>query len=200
MIKKTLTFEDFNGETVTEEFYFHISEADLAKQELLAVFEGGMEEKLRKAVEKGNAAAIVDLFEFIIKGSIGEKSADGKKFFKNQEIIDSFVASNAYSVLFMELVTDAVKGAEFINGVVPANLADKIKPADIKVPALGGVKGEPDPVPTKKPGKKQRMTREEILAGMRNKTQPRVLEYKDIVEMSQEDLDSALDAGAIIAE
>lgn len=200
MIKKTLTFEDFNGETVTEDFYFHISEADIAKQEMLASFEGGMEEKLRKAIEKGDAQTIIDLFEFIIKGSIGEKSPDGKKFFKNQEITDNFVASNAYSVLFMELVTDAVKGANFINGVVPANLADQIKQQDIKMPALKGMSPTSMMVDEVKKPKSGRMTREEILAGMRKKTQPRVLEYKDIVEMSQEELDSELEAGAIIAE
>ena len=49
----------------------------------------------------------------------GEKSPDGKRFIKNQELRDAFAQTEAYSDLFMELATDAEAAARFINGIVP---------------------------------------------------------------------------------
>ena len=55
----------------------------------------------------------------------GVKSDDGKRFIKNERLREEFASSEAYSVLFMEIVTDADAAAKFINAVIPAGLIEE---------------------------------------------------------------------------
>lgn len=120
MLKKTITYEDFNGDMVTEDHFFHISKADLV--ELEVSHEGGMAAWLQKIVESNNGKDIIEEFKKLLLMSYGKKSADGKRFIKTQELREEFLSSEAYSTLFMELVTDAAAAAAFVNGIVPKNL------------------------------------------------------------------------------
>jgi hypothetical protein len=119
MIKKTIEYTDFNGEPATDDFYFHMSRADLAKMELGA---GGFEEYMKRIIRAQDGQQIIDVVEKIVKGSYGERSADGSKFTKNDKVLEAFTSSGAYDALFYELVTDAEKSAEFMQGVLPAEL------------------------------------------------------------------------------
>jgi hypothetical protein len=123
VLKKTITYEDFNGETVSEDFFFHLSKAELVELEMS--HEGGLSEALQRIVEAEDAKSIIKEFKNIILGSYGKKSPDGRRFIKNQELRDEFESSEAYSTLFMELVTDADAAAEFVNGVIPKGLAEE---------------------------------------------------------------------------
>ena len=117
MIKKTITYTDYNDKVRTEDFYFNLSKAELVDMEMSE--EGSMSEKLEKIVKEEDKAKIVAMFKDIVLKAYGEKSADGKRFMKSQEIRDGFVQTEAYSNLFMELASNAEAAAEFINGVIP---------------------------------------------------------------------------------
>lgn len=123
MLKKTITYEDFNGDTVSEDFFFHLSKAELVELELS--HKGGLSEALKRIVAAEDGKAIISEFKSIILGAYGKRSDDGRRFIKNQELRDEFESTEAYSVLFMEMVTDAEAAAEFINGVIPKNLAEE---------------------------------------------------------------------------
>jgi hypothetical protein len=123
VLKKTITYEDFNGETVSEDFFFHLSKAELVELEMS--HKGGLSESLQRIVEAEDGKSIIAEFKNIILGSYGKKSLDGKRFIKNQDIRDEFESSEAYSTLFMELVTDAGAAAEFVNGVIPKGMAEE---------------------------------------------------------------------------
>lgn len=123
MLKKTITYEDFNGETVSEEFFFHLNKAELVELELS--HEGGMSESLQRIIDAQDGKSIIAEFKNIILGSYGKKSVDGRRFIKNQQMRDEFESSEAYSTLFMELVTDTDAAIEFINGVIPAGMAEE---------------------------------------------------------------------------
>lgn len=126
MLKKTIAYTDYNGVSRKEDFYFNLTEAELTEMELSA--EGGLEEMTKRMVASKDGAAIIQFFKDIILKSYGVKSLDGRKFEKTKEIRDDFEATPAYSILFMELATDADKGAEFINGIVPNGVdSDKLK-------------------------------------------------------------------------
>lgn len=126
MLKKTIAYTDYNGVSRKEDFYFNLTEAELTEMELSA--EGGLEEMTKRMVASKDGAAIIQFFKDIILKSYGIKSLDGRKFEKTKEIRDDFEATPAYSILFMELATDADKGAEFINGIVPNGVdSDKLK-------------------------------------------------------------------------
>jgi 5'-deoxynucleotidase YfbR-like HD superfamily hydrolase len=69
----------------------------------------------------------MEIFADLIYMSYGRKSLDGRRFEKSEEIKRDFMETEAYSVLFTELVTDAKKAADFINAIVPKELSDEIE-------------------------------------------------------------------------
>lgn len=123
MLKKTITYKDFNDEEVSEDFFFHLSKAEIVELEMSE--EGGLSEALKKIIASKDGKEIIARFKDIILGSYGKRSPDGKRFVKNQQIREEFESSEAYSVLFMELVTNAEKAAEFVNGIIPKGMAEE---------------------------------------------------------------------------
>ena len=117
MLKKSVTYTDLNGDEVTEDLFFHLSQAELVEMEMSE--EGGMSEALKKIIEAEDGKQIIKQFKEIILGAYGKRSEDGKRFIKNQQLRDEFESSEAYSALFMELVTNTDSAIEFTNGIVP---------------------------------------------------------------------------------
>lgn len=129
MLKETMTYEDFNGVSRTEDFYFHLSEAEVMEMELGTT--GGLTETIKRIVQAQDTPEIIKIFKDLILKAHGEKSLDGKRFIKTQEIRDAFAQTEAYSQLFMKLATDDKAAAKFVNGIVPANMSKKETPATI---------------------------------------------------------------------
>lgn len=120
MLKKTITYTDYNGVERTEDFYFNLSKAELMEMELTTT--GGLGETIKQIVKAQDNASIVKIFKDLVLKAHGVKSPDGKRFIKSDEIRDSFEQSEAYSILFMELATDADAAANFVNGIIPNDL------------------------------------------------------------------------------
>lgn len=118
MLKKTITYTDYNGTERTEDFYFNLTKAELMEMQLSK--NGGLDVSIRKIVDSQDAPGIIKIFKDLILKAYGEKSDDGKRFMKSKEISDAFSQTEAYSQLFMELATDADAASKFINGIVPA--------------------------------------------------------------------------------
>lgn len=127
MLKKAITYVDYNGVTRTEDFYFNLSRAELLTMELMT--EGGLGEMIKKIVAAEDRPAIIKVFKELILKSYGEKSPDGRRFVKSAEISKAFSETEAYSELFMELSTDEEMAAKFISGIIPRDAADTAKPA-----------------------------------------------------------------------
>jgi hypothetical protein len=123
VLKKTVTYTDFNGEEVKEDFFFHLSKAELVELEMS--HEGGLSSAMERIIETDDRAAIVAEFKKIILLSYGKKSADGKRFIKNATLREGFESTAAYSALFIELVTNTDSAVEFMNGVIPADMAEE---------------------------------------------------------------------------
>ena len=128
MLKETITYTDFNGNTRTEDFYFHLNKAEVTKMEMGV--KGGLAEKIKRIVAAEDTPAIIEVFEDLIKKSYGVKTLDGRGFMKTQAALDEFMATEAYSELFMKLATNDEAAARFINGVVPADLSKQIAAAN----------------------------------------------------------------------
>lgn len=116
MIKKTITYTDYNGETRTDEFFFNLNKAELIELEMSET--GGYTEMIRRIVSAQDMPTIIKVIKELISKSYGEKSPDGKRFIKSQELSNAFMQTEAYTELFMEIAQDADKAAEFFNGVV----------------------------------------------------------------------------------
>nr|DAZ81549.1 MAG TPA: hypothetical protein [Caudoviricetes sp.] len=123
MLKKTITYTDYNGVERTEDKYFNLSKAEIMEMEMSTA--GGFAEMVQGIVKAQDAPAIMKIFKDIILKSYGEKSPDGKRFIKSKELSDEFSQTEAYSDLFMELCTNAEASAAFINGIIPADVAEK---------------------------------------------------------------------------
>ncbi len=120
---RKITYTDYNGNQRTEDFYFNINKSEVTKMELGV--DGGYGNMLKRIIETKDGPMIMETFNKLILQSYGVKSLDGKRFEKSPELAAAFEQSEAYNVLFMELVTDAKKGADFVNAVLPNDLVEQ---------------------------------------------------------------------------
>jgi hypothetical protein len=133
MLKKDITFKDFNGQTRTESFYFNLKNSDLLKMELSEA--GGFADRVNRIISEQNQKKLFKAFEGFVLASYGEKSPDGREHLKSKSITRKFTSTNAYSTLLMELAFDAEAGAEFINGIVTKEQLAEVKEMVVKMQA-----------------------------------------------------------------
>lgn len=117
MLKKTITYIDYDDNKRTEDFYFNLTKAEVTEMELST--SGGLSKMLQKIVAELDTKPIIEMFKDLILKAYGEKSPDGKRFIKNKELRDAFSQTEAYSELFMELAENADAAAAFVNGITP---------------------------------------------------------------------------------
>lgn len=147
MHKKTITYKDFDGNKRTEDYYFHLTKAEVIMW-MTTENEYTLDKIIHQLVEKNNGQKIMEVFEDLIMRSYGVKSLDGRRFTKSQEVKGAFKESEAYSALFMELVSDAKAASAFINGIMPKELMDQVNAEILKHPD-----GIPDELRDYLPGK-----------------------------------------------
>lgn len=116
MIKKTISYVDFNGTQRNDDYYFHLSVPEATR--FAARFgEQGWEAGIKSIVDSGDLRDVLDLFEDVILTSYGQKSPDGRTFVKNKEMRESFSNSEAYAQLFEELIMSPDAMTQFAKGI-----------------------------------------------------------------------------------
>lgn len=120
MLKKTIEYTDYNDVKRKEDFYFNLTKAEIMEMELSTT--GGLAEMIQKIIDTQDIPQIIKIFKELVLKAYGEKSADGKRFIKNDEIRDGFAQTEAYSELFMELSTNPDAASAFVNGIIPDNI------------------------------------------------------------------------------
>lgn len=131
MLKETIKYTDYNNVERTEDFWFHLSKAELMEWEMGTT--GGLTEMIKRIVDAKDAPAIIKISKELILKAYGQKSPDGKRFIKSEELATEFSQTEAYSQLFMELATDADKAAAFVNGIMPSDVAEKAAAAPVAI-------------------------------------------------------------------
>ena len=126
MLKKTIEFEDYDGNMRKEDHYFNLNKAEVIKW-LTMTGDYTLDKVLDRLSTERNGKKIMEIFEGLIHMSYGKKSLDGRKFEKTDEIWNDFYQTEAYSILFTELVTDARKAAEFVNQIIPKSLSNEVE-------------------------------------------------------------------------
>lgn len=143
MIKRPISYTNFDGQPKTKEVYFHISLAEMVEME--ASVPGGFRANLMKIIEAEDAEAIVNAVKQFILMAYGQKSQDGESFVKTEQGRIDFSQTAAYQSLFMELATDADKAGDFINGIFPPELVAAAQAEQAKTQILIP-KSDPDPI------------------------------------------------------
>lgn len=123
MLKKTIKYVDCNEIERKEDFYFNLTEAELMEMEYGTT--GGFSEMIKKIIAAQDTPTIMKIFKELLLKAYGEKSPDGKRFVKSEELSTAFSQTEAYSKLFMELATNDVKAAEFVNGIIPKSVSSQ---------------------------------------------------------------------------
>lgn len=134
MLKRTITYKDYNDVERTETFYFNLSEAELHEMEFGV--QGTYSAMIQKIIDAQDTPTLIKIFKELLFKCYGEKSEDGRRFRKSEELSKAFSETEAYSILYMELATNAEAAAEFVNGVLPAGLnekyGNKVTPIEMK--------------------------------------------------------------------
>lgn len=136
MLKKTITYTDYDGVERTEDFFFNLNKAEIAEMELSN--HGGMERLIQQIAMTQDRKRLIELFKDIILKSYGEKSLDGRRFIKSKELSEAFSQTEAYSELFMQLATNSEMASKFINGIMPTTNAapEEVAKAEEEAKAL----------------------------------------------------------------
>jgi hypothetical protein len=142
MYTKKIKYNDFNGTEREEEFFFNLTKAELLEMELMQG--GGMENYITRIIAEQDQGKIMQMFKEIILKAYGEKSLDGKRFVKSEEISTAFTQTGAYDVLFVELATDADAASTFINAVIPEEIVQELATGQNK-PQVKGTLPNADP-------------------------------------------------------
>jgi len=127
MLKKTIKYEDYNGDIRVEDFYFNLTRTELIEMEFVGSNGGSFTDSIRTLMSSPDNGEIIKTVKHIILSSYGEKSADGRRFVKNDEVREAFVQSPAYDALYMELSTDAQAASDFFNGLIPASISSQME-------------------------------------------------------------------------
>lgn len=134
MIKKQITYTDYDGNERTESFWFALNQAELLEMNLEK--NGGLSNMITRITETNDYAELSRILKDLIRRSYGVKSDDGKRFVKSPAMTDEFMQTEAYSEMFTELVTDAGATSEFIQGIIPQKLAAQVMAEQKKLEAV----------------------------------------------------------------
>lgn len=148
MLKKTVKYEDFNGNPTSDDFYFNLTKAELVELEMS--YEDGFAATLQRIIDAKDNRTLIKEFKKLVLISYGIKSEDGKRFIKSDKLREEFEQTAAYSALFIELAMDANAASAFINGITPADLLAAVNDQDKPIgppPSPQSISAPPPPPP-----------------------------------------------------
>lgn len=125
MYVKKIPYTNYNGEKRERKFYFNLNKAELLDMELTT--KGGYQNFIERIIETRDQEELIRLFRELIQKSYGVKSDDGEMFIKNEQVLNEFIQTEAYSELYVELATNADSAAEFVNGIMPPALMAEVE-------------------------------------------------------------------------
>ena len=103
MYVQKIKYTDYNGMERNETFYFNFTKAEVVEMEYGV--SGGLTAVLNQISETKDFPKLIAIFKDLILKAYGEKSPDGRRFIKSKELSDEFSQTEAYSELYIKLVT-----------------------------------------------------------------------------------------------
>ena len=137
MLKKTITFTDYNDVTRTEDYYFNLDKSELYEME--AESYGGYGQMLQRIIDSPDTKKTMEYLKDLILRAVGEKSPDGINFDKNDEISNRFYHSAAYDNLLCSMVENPDVAAEFAKGIIPKAMLQAVSSVSSELPGQLGI-------------------------------------------------------------
>lgn len=127
MFKKTIKYENFNGEKREMEANFSLKQTEII--EFDKKYQGGIQGELTRIAATQNRSGMIALVQDLVLASYGQKSLDGERFIKNEDQTIAFKESNAFDEFVVEICSDETgdKLTKFITGIMPAKLSEEAK-------------------------------------------------------------------------
>ncbi len=126
MLKKTITYEDWNGKTRTEDFYFNLTRTEIAELEYGLGLGKSLTDTLQTIVDNDDTAMVIKVVKELLLSAYGMKSEDGRRFIKNQEVREAFEQNPAFDTIYMSLATDPEYAVDFLLGIIPREAIDNL--------------------------------------------------------------------------
>lgn len=151
MIKKTITFEDFDGEKKTKDFYFHMNQVEFSK--LNGEVPGGIEHRIQEIIADKDEDAMLRLIDMLVSRSYGERDSEDGGFTKigrnGRPLYEKFVNTSAYDNLIIELIQSENAIVKFLTGIMPNEVQVRLNEEYKKRQAgeNGKTEGQPKLVP-----------------------------------------------------
>lgn len=130
MLTKTIKTVDWDGNEIEDTLYFNLTESELMEMELSTA--GGFAKKMQACLNRKDVPELMRTFKWLILKAYGEKSPDGRRFIKSEQLSTEFSQTAAYDALYMELLQNADEATAFINGIVPKKISDKTNSAEVQ--------------------------------------------------------------------
>jgi hypothetical protein len=127
MLKRSISYKDFNDVDCVDIFYFNISKPELI--ELEVKYEHGLTSMIQRIIEQKDHKELIKLFKELVLLAHGQKSPDGKRFIKSDQLREEFSQTAAYNALFVELATNDEAAANFLKGALPTDMVGEIDKA-----------------------------------------------------------------------
>lgn len=123
MLKKSIKFKNLDGVEEEVVYYFHMNRGDVAMMEVSS--QEGYSGYLEKIIKDNDRGAIARAIKELILVSVGYRDKDDAgRFIKTDEYAKAFSQTEAFSELYLELITDTAASIEFFKGVLPGNISN----------------------------------------------------------------------------
>lgn len=118
MIKQHVSYEDYDGNKVEKDLWFHLNKSDLAKMSL--GFDNGLIDGLTELQKKGDKKAVAEFIDNLLVNAYGVRKPGSDVFLKTPEIKEDFQYSLAHDeILMMLLGGEDDEIINFIVGIMP---------------------------------------------------------------------------------
>lgn len=122
MLKKDITYQNLDGQDVTETFYFQITKAEVIEK--AAIKGEDYADRLRKLTVERDGAEIMREFKALLTESVGRR--EGQLFIKDESIRNQFLFSGAWDSFFLKLIESPDSGAKELQSIFPKDVQDQI--------------------------------------------------------------------------
>lgn len=126
MLKKTVKYDDFDGEKREEDLWFHLTKAEIMAAE--SENSDGFISDFNRSLATGDNRGIYRNLTFLIRLAYGERDEVSGKFIKTrngQRIYKDFEVTEAYSTLIDNFLDKPDTILDFFNEVLPKKMIEE---------------------------------------------------------------------------